>query len=303
MLRVFLSSTFADLEAERGAVEAGIQRMDARYIGMEHFGSFHSAPLDKCLEHVRSADAVVLLLGGRYGHAPENSSVSFTEAEYREAVKNAIPVLPYLQEDQKTIWSSPSKRPRAEERLIALREELKAKHGVTWFSTPEDLAWKVASDLAREFSHLLRPDAPPAEDISEAILADPLRDRIEELVEILSQRAKRIRLELQDHFQYAAVRDFIREFDELHQRHIDSLRACKIILAHDILLDIHELFSNLSRKAELFREKRFSFGTRYTFDWWNAFRRGPSICAYVAGDIRYYRSFRVLKECLTGICD
>jgi hypothetical protein len=283
-LRIFLSSTFADLEAERKAVEAGIQRMAARFIGMEHFGSFLSVPLEKCLEYIRSADTVVLLLGGRYGSVSEDSSVAMTEAEYTEAIRNSIPVLPYLQETQETIWSPPSERSQADTRLIALREELKAKHRVTWFSTPEDLAWKVASDLAREFAHLLRQDAPPAEEIPDAILADPLRDRINELVEVLNQRAEKIRCQLQKHFRYVAVKDYICKFNELHQKHIDSLRNGKMILAHEILLEIHELSFELSHNEFWERHRIETPGHMYRISI-GAFTRGPLVCEYIVDDM------------------
>ena len=48
-LKVFLSSTFKDLLLERNAVEAVINRMGLTYVGMEHFGSFASDPLEECL--------------------------------------------------------------------------------------------------------------------------------------------------------------------------------------------------------------------------------------------------------------
>jgi len=87
MLKVFLSSTFKDLIAERQTVEAAIQRMSAQYIGMEHFGSFAEEPLSRCLRKVRSADVLILVLGHEYGFIPKRSCISMVEAEYREAIR------------------------------------------------------------------------------------------------------------------------------------------------------------------------------------------------------------------------
>ena len=85
-MKIFLSSTFADLFSERRAVEDVIDRMALTYVGMEHFGSFSKTPLQRCLEAVAASDIVILVLGRRYGSTARDQLVSLTEAELREAL-------------------------------------------------------------------------------------------------------------------------------------------------------------------------------------------------------------------------
>jgi hypothetical protein len=91
-----MSSTFSDLIAERQAVEAVINRMALTYVGMEHFGSFSNEPLNECLAKVRDCEVMVLVLAEYYGSKPRNESISFTEAEYREAERQAKSILAYF---------------------------------------------------------------------------------------------------------------------------------------------------------------------------------------------------------------
>ena len=226
MLKVFLSSTFKDLSSERQAVEAAIQRMAAQYIGMEYFGSFADEPLKKCLNKVKSANVIVLVLGHKYGFVPNGSSISMTETEYREAMDKSIPVLPYLLKED--LFSAKSDD---DPRLTELKEELKLTHGVTWFTSQEDLAWKVISDLAREFSNSLSSEKLSADKVQNQILIDQIKDRLGELIAILEDRPKRIRERLSQWYKYAPVKKYLSQFQELHQKHIDSLRGGKVIQA------------------------------------------------------------------------
>ena len=107
------------------------------------------------LSKVRSADVLIMILGYRYGFVPEGKIISMTEAEYHEAKDRGIPTLAYMVDDKHY-------RPPSDEdaQLVKLKEEIKFKRGVSWFTSPEDLAWKVVCDLAREFSHLIKPEAP-----------------------------------------------------------------------------------------------------------------------------------------------
>ena len=85
-MKVFLSSTYEDLISERNAVRQALHRMSIQYSGMEYLGSYSDAPLERCLEKVRSADVVVLIISNRYGFVPDGEEKSITELEYREAV-------------------------------------------------------------------------------------------------------------------------------------------------------------------------------------------------------------------------
>src|SRR4051794_15120780 len=118
-MKIFLGSTFADLFSERQAVEAVIDRMALTYVGMEHFGSFPKEPLQRCLEAVGASDFVILVLGRRYGSLARDQLVSFTEAELREALRLAKPVLAYV-----SAVSRYPGQPATDSRLEALKMEI-----------------------------------------------------------------------------------------------------------------------------------------------------------------------------------
>jgi hypothetical protein len=84
---VFISSTFRDLRAEREAVQAALRQSDVAPWGMEFFVSSPSHPLDVCLENLRAADALVLIIGARAGSfIPGSNDVTYTGAEIEEAM-------------------------------------------------------------------------------------------------------------------------------------------------------------------------------------------------------------------------
>jgi hypothetical protein len=103
----------------------------------EDFAAAASTPQRACLEGIRWADAVVLLLGERYG-APQASGLSATHEEYEEA-KQRRPVLAFIQAG---IDPEPQQR--------AFIEEVRSWESgrVTGsFTTPEDLQAAVTRAL------------------------------------------------------------------------------------------------------------------------------------------------------------
>src|SRR4051812_23820873 len=101
-MNIFVSSTFEDLREERAAVERVIDRLHEVYVGMERFGSDATRPLAVCLEQVRNATYVILLVGSRRGSIAPGQERSFTELEYLEARAHNIPVLPYQKHRDET---------------------------------------------------------------------------------------------------------------------------------------------------------------------------------------------------------
>jgi len=308
MLRVFLSSTFKDLLAERAAVEAALQRSSLLFIGMEYFGSFSEEPLEKCLQKVRSSDILVLVVGERYGFVPKTSNISMTESEYREALVHKVPVLPYMLEEVVAdsavldLADTPSSQTQAEiaastAQLDRFKQELRSNHGVTEFSSPEDLAWKVVSDIAREFAGRLSGTTPEA--VRNDFLLDPFRQRLEELISILEQRASRINAELSRFYRYAAVKKYLTDFENLHRQHVTALRSGNVILAHEILGRIHDISRDLESNEFWSRQRAKKPGMLYRLRR-DQFERGRLICGYIAGDMtprssRYPSSERTLS--------
>jgi hypothetical protein len=83
-MRVFISSIINSYEDFRDAVAAAVTSLGHEVIRAENFGASPDTPQQACLAGVREADAVVLLVGARYG-AIQPSGRSATDEEYREA--------------------------------------------------------------------------------------------------------------------------------------------------------------------------------------------------------------------------
>ena len=87
-MRIFVSSTFRDLGAERQAAQDALRRSELVPWGMELFVSQPSEPLDVCLEQVQLSDAVVLIIGFKAGSLiPESPGLTYTRAEFELAQK------------------------------------------------------------------------------------------------------------------------------------------------------------------------------------------------------------------------
>ena len=94
--RIFVSSTYEDMIPYREAVSDALTSIEHLPIGMEHFVSTPDRPLDVCLTDVRRCQLYIVLVGMRYGSVDKESGKSFTELEYEEALKNKIPVLAFV---------------------------------------------------------------------------------------------------------------------------------------------------------------------------------------------------------------
>lgn len=86
-LRAFISSPMNDYAAYRDAAAQGIRDAGHEPIRVEDFPSNTASPRNSCLDGVRSADVLVLLLFERYGFVTP-SGKSATEEEYDEARKS-----------------------------------------------------------------------------------------------------------------------------------------------------------------------------------------------------------------------
>lgn len=94
--RIFISSTYEDMLPYREAVSDALTSIEHLPIGMEQFVSTPDRSLDVCLTDVRRCQLYVVLVGMRYGSIDDETGKSFTELEYEEALKNNIPVLAFV---------------------------------------------------------------------------------------------------------------------------------------------------------------------------------------------------------------
>ncbi len=94
--RVFVSSTYEDMIDYRDAAMAALTSIDILPVGMEQFVASPDKSLDVCLSEVRRCQLFIAIVGMRYGSIDDETGKSYSELEYEEAVKNGIPVLAFI---------------------------------------------------------------------------------------------------------------------------------------------------------------------------------------------------------------
>jgi len=151
--KVFVSSTWSDLQRERQAVEEALGRMcTASFPGMGYFGRQPGTPKEVCLEKVSQADVYIGIFAHRYGYIDSESGLSMTDLEYRTARECDIPCLIYMMDESIPVLPSQiEQEPEALAKLKALKQDLLSKHNVSFFTDPENLAKQIGAALDNLF--------------------------------------------------------------------------------------------------------------------------------------------------------
>ncbi len=141
VIRIFVSSTWIDLQPERKAVETALHRMkETKLIGMEYFGSCDDDAHTVSLDEVDRSQFYIGIFGARYGSG-------ITEAEYRRARDKGLTCHIYFKGDSTITDDQREKDPAKAAKLDTLKAELRRNHVVTEFTNTDNLAWKVTADL------------------------------------------------------------------------------------------------------------------------------------------------------------
>ncbi len=152
MASIYLSSTYRDLQPHREKVCQQLRSMKHEVVAMEEYVARDDRPVDVCVRDVAASDLYVGLFAWRYGHIPTRDnpqSLSVTEFELRAAVEGKVPWLVFLL-DEAMPWppnlldSFTGDGDRGA-RIQALRQRLAMDRLPDRFTTPEDLAGKVAA--------------------------------------------------------------------------------------------------------------------------------------------------------------
>ncbi|MGK5063952.1 DUF4062 domain-containing protein [Janthinobacterium sp. LB3P112] len=96
-MKIFISSLIGGFEQFRAAAQSAIVALRHEPVVAEDFGAQATSPQIACLQGLRSANLVVLILGSRYGYIQGSSGVSPTHEEYLEA-RGSKPILMFVQE-------------------------------------------------------------------------------------------------------------------------------------------------------------------------------------------------------------
>jgi len=144
--RVYVSSTYQDLQDCRHAIRSALQRMGLDDVAMETYTAGEERPVDRCLDDVRSADLYIGVLAWRYGFVPAGA-LSITELEYRAAGEAGIPRLVFVL-DPDASWPR-SAMDKDAARIEAFRDHVLNAHVCDGFTSAEELRAKVAEAVGR----------------------------------------------------------------------------------------------------------------------------------------------------------
>jgi hypothetical protein len=146
-VRIFVSSTFTDMQLYRRKVQDALTQLETTIRGMEQFGSKPGSPVEECLKIVGSCRLYVGVFGMRYGSVPDGYDKAMTHIEYDEAQRLGLPSLVYILDENHPIPAKNVETGPGAEKLRELKEQLARRHIVSFFTTPEDLQARIMHDV------------------------------------------------------------------------------------------------------------------------------------------------------------
>lgn len=147
--QVFVSSTYADLKAEREEVIRALLELDCIPAGMELFPASDDERWELIRRVIDDCDYYIVIVGGRYGSTDEQG-ISYTEREYDYAVSKGIPVLGFLHADpQKVEIGKTDISEDAQTKLDAFRHKVEERMCKYW-TNPQELGGSVSRSLVQQ---------------------------------------------------------------------------------------------------------------------------------------------------------
>jgi hypothetical protein len=145
--RVFVSSTFEDLKAERAEVQKSLLRMKCLPIAMEQFPAANAGAWEFIKQQVEEADFYLIVVAGKYGSVADDG-VSFTEKEYDYATTLNKPILTFMHCDPRQITAEYSEMdPNKIKKLDEFKEKCKSRTLVAFYKDPHSLGGEVLSSV------------------------------------------------------------------------------------------------------------------------------------------------------------
>ena len=154
-MKIFVSSTCEDLKNERKEAIAIVDRMHAcQSIAMEKFFASNHQSKDVCLNRLQGCNAVVLILGFKYGSVDKAEDISFTEIEYNTAKTLGLPVFVFQKRHTDGSWRSEETDADRSDKLHAFKSRLDAENYRVAFATPQELATEIVGAIRQyELEH------------------------------------------------------------------------------------------------------------------------------------------------------
>jgi CheY-like chemotaxis protein len=146
-VKIFLSSTYDDLRQYRASAAQAIERLGQYGVRMEVFGARPDDATGVSLGEVDASDAFLGIYAHKYGYVPAGCSISITEQEFNFAQERQKPTFCFLVDDEFP-WSPKLIEPEpGQSKLKLFKQRISTTIVRDTFTTPDDLAYKVASSL------------------------------------------------------------------------------------------------------------------------------------------------------------
>lgn len=155
-MRIYVSSTWDDLQEYRRAVYDQLRKLRHDVIAMEDYVASDKRPLAQCLADVAASDVYVGIFALRYGYIPKKDNPhrrSITELEYRAALAAKKECLVFLL-DADAPWppnrlDSYTGDGDRGALIESLRRRLRERHEIGTFRNPDQLAAAVGAAVYR----------------------------------------------------------------------------------------------------------------------------------------------------------
>lgn len=148
--QIFISSTYEDLKEERQKVTQAILKLYHFPIGMEMFHADNEEQWTQIKNTIDMSDYYILIIGRYCGTLIDTEEISYTEKEYNYALSKGIPILSFIISDKarkESYGIETNKQQKALQKFIKRAKKLPCE----FWSTPDELAYQVASTLSIKF--------------------------------------------------------------------------------------------------------------------------------------------------------
>jgi tetratricopeptide (TPR) repeat protein len=155
MAKVYVSSTIADMEAERKAVFEWLRA--ARHQAVDSYLPDSETVSESCLKDIDCCDLYVLILGYRYGHQPKENNperLSITHLEFRRAGASKIPRVALLSMSVPDVALSDLLDPDRAQLVKDFREEVEREVRPAQFKDLEGLVKGLSTGVQQELHKL-----------------------------------------------------------------------------------------------------------------------------------------------------
>jgi hypothetical protein len=144
-MKAFISSTYQDLIDYRLKASEALERLGQQGVRMEVFGARPEGAVKVCYDEINDGDVFIGIYAHRYGYIPPESDISITEMEYDFAIEQQKPIFCFLVNDDYPWRPTFIEEEPNRSKLRAFKEKINSRFVRDTFTTPDDLAFKVAA--------------------------------------------------------------------------------------------------------------------------------------------------------------